>query len=287
MRPRHETVRYRRKHPPQFAAVRIGHGVVPEWLPVPDGFSGSEGSLPVEVREGAVVAEPGDWVLKGPNGDLHVMSDAMFRQHYERVPLHGQTAAMLKRRKRVRALVDKGRTTREIADALGVSSEMIVRDRAEMGCPAERGESHRLRPERDPRIRRMMAMFRDGASARETAEDIGVAPTTIYRWMQRVGYDPLPRKLLTRANAELLAMIHRAGRDGLTGPELAASAGTNRHTVNAQAKRLMAKGLVECRDGLSGKRRRCYVWTVTPKGWRACCGASTERPWCVRKTGEE
>ena len=267
--------------------MRIGHGAVPEWLPVADGLAGLEGHLTVQTPSGGVVAEPGDWVLKGPNGDLHVITDAMFRQHYERVPLHGQTAAMLRRRKRVKALVEKGKTTREIADALGVSTGMIVRDRAELGCPAKRGESQRLRPEHDPRIRRMMAMFRDGASVREMAGDIGVSPTTIYRWMHRLGFDPLPRKLLTPANAELLAMIHRAGRDGLANPEFAASAGTNRHTVNKHAKRLMSKGLVECRDGLSGKRRRCYVWTVTPKGWRACCGASTERPWCVRKTGEE
>jgi len=48
--------------------------------------TGRVGILPISgVRDGVTAAFPGDWVIKGPQGELTAITDVLFRAKYEQI----------------------------------------------------------------------------------------------------------------------------------------------------------------------------------------------------------
>lgn len=46
-------------------------------------FEKEPGSLVIETLEGSMLASPGDWIIKGVNGEYYPVKDEIFRKTYE------------------------------------------------------------------------------------------------------------------------------------------------------------------------------------------------------------
>lgn len=89
-------VRQYRKQPVQIEAVRYQGssthaGLIQQWMAGTGGGSLSEAAVltrdirPMEIDtlEGIVRAKPGDWIVKGVEGEFYPVRDAIFRKTYE------------------------------------------------------------------------------------------------------------------------------------------------------------------------------------------------------------
>lgn len=48
-------------------------------------YAGDMSQLSIETLEGVMRASPGDWIIKGVNGDFYACKDEIFRKTYEAV----------------------------------------------------------------------------------------------------------------------------------------------------------------------------------------------------------
>lgn len=57
------------------------------WLGLPHhvypGVACGVGQFPIETPEGRMVANPGDWIVRGVAGEFYPVKDAIFRETYE------------------------------------------------------------------------------------------------------------------------------------------------------------------------------------------------------------
>ena len=64
---------------------------IPDWLwnhlaAYPDNFNETTGCFDIVTLEGAMTAQPGDWIIKGVKGELYPCKPDIFEMTYEEVP---------------------------------------------------------------------------------------------------------------------------------------------------------------------------------------------------------
>ena len=75
---------------------------LPPWMPVKDWYfgykDGNEGNLYIRTLEGDMRANPGDWIIKGIQGELYACKSNVFEATYE--PVNDLEASLLEANKK-------------------------------------------------------------------------------------------------------------------------------------------------------------------------------------------
>ena len=76
-----------RKKPVTIEAFRLGHEEPPEWFWESSRLDGihEDGSVDLRTLEGVMRANPGDWVIRGVEGEIYPCKHSVFEQTYEPV----------------------------------------------------------------------------------------------------------------------------------------------------------------------------------------------------------
>ncbi|WP_433568037.1 hypothetical protein ACQP1O_43105 (plasmid) [Nocardia sp. CA-151230] len=86
--------RYRKK-PVEIEAMHLNNRTTPEevarWcgglIAIPEGerYTGGPIVIEIDTLEGVMTARPGDWIIKGVEGEFYPIKDSIFRETYDAV----------------------------------------------------------------------------------------------------------------------------------------------------------------------------------------------------------
>ena len=171
-----------------------------------------------------------------------------------------------RRRHNIRVYVRRGLDSGEIAKLVGVSRDSVNRIRRQIGAPARnRTRFRRWSPALDPRVAEMTRLRAQGLSDGRIARRIGVDPSTVRDWRDRLGMPPGWQRQSGEdaTQKETVRCLQRWGP--LSAHEAASLLDVSLDAVRQRLLRLERLGLVQAAGWLKrrpGKGYRAKLWVA-------------------------